>query len=165
MMNELTNDAIKSMKLLNFLRGFYFRKSMKKTGVYRGQFPILKYLTEHENCSQIELSKNFHISAAAITKTLNRLDKAGMVVKCIDENNKRANTITITDLGRETVLNAEKYFEEIDTMTFKHFDEAEFQEFKRLIDKCIKGLCGKEVDDNNYFQIVEEFMREDDEHD
>jgi len=122
-------------------------------------------LAEHENCSQIELSKNFHISAAAITKTLNRLDKAGMVVKCIDENNKRANTIAITELGRETVLNAEKYFEEIDTMTFKCLGVDEIQEFKRLIDKCIKGLCGKEVDDDNYFQIVEDFMREDDEHD
>ncbi len=164
-MDELTNDAIKSMKLLNFFRGYYFRKSMEKTGVYRAQFPILKYLSEHENCSQIELSKNFHISAPAITKTLNRLDKAGMVVKCIDENNKRANTIAITEFGREIVSKAEKYFEEIDTMTFKFFDEKELQEFKRLNEKCVKGLCGKEFDSNNYFQLFEDFIREDDEHD
>ncbi len=137
-MEEIKKQIIFRLKLIDLYRRFSLQKS--DTGVFRGQFPILKYLTMNDGCSQITLSKEFNISAAAITKTINRLAKEKLIIKKADKANKRANLIFITEKGKNALEKAEVYFKMLDDKSFANFKDEEIIELKRLLDKVLMNL-------------------------
>ena len=89
----------------------------------------------NDGCSQITLSKEFNISAAAITKTINRLAKEKLIIKKADKANKRANLIFITEKGKNALEKAEVYFKML-----ANFKDEEIIELKRLLDKVLMNL-------------------------
>lgn len=159
-MNEIKKQIILRLKIIDLYRKFSLHKS--DSGVFRGQFPILKYVSTHDGCSQIAISKEFNISAPAIAKSINRLAKAKLIHKKEDKTNKRANLIFITDLGKEALKNAEVQFKALDEKSFKNFSDEEIKELKRLLDKILMNLDEqKEVNDENLCSAMKKMFKED----
>ena len=84
-MNELKNKTVERFELIQMLRSRCFRQVAKENYIPCRQYPIMEYLMEHDGCSQIEMSKYFHISAAAITKSIDRLEKSNFVIRKEDK--------------------------------------------------------------------------------
>lgn len=161
-MDDLKKQTIFHFKMIDLYRKYLFRQASKKTGVFRGQFPLLEYISHHDGCSQIAMSKEYNISAAAIAKSINRLENANLIRKVADDSNKRANLIYITDLGKKTLENSKAQFEEIDELGFKDFSDEEILTFKNLVDRMLMNLLGSnEIDDNNLCQVINNLLRED----
>lgn len=153
-MDELVKQVSDKLKTINLMHMFLCRMHAEKSGVPRGQFPILKYLSHHSNCSQIELVRHFHFSPAAISKSINRLEKSGLVSKCLDKSEKRSNKIFITQLGKETLENAENYFDEIEELLFKTLDQNELKELLSLLNKITTGIKDKFLDGSSLNEIL-----------
>lgn len=159
-MDELKKQIIFRLKMIDLYRKFSLQKS--DSGVFRGQFPILKYVSAHDGCSQIAISKEFNISAAAIAKSINRLVKGKLIQKKEDKTNKRANLIYITDLGKEALKNAEVQFRALDEKSFKGFSDEEINELKTLLDKILMNLYEqKEVSEENICSAMKNMFKED----
>ena len=160
-MEELKKQIIFRLKMIDLYRKSSIKRS--NTGVLHGQFPILRYISTHDGCSQIAISKEFNLSAAAIAKTINRLNKAKLIKKKEDKTNKRANLIYITSEGIEALKNAEVHFKMLDDKSFKDFKDEEIIELKRLLDKVLMNLYEqKEVNEDNLHSAMRNLFKEED---
>ena len=161
-MNELENKTVDRFELIQMLRSRCFRQVAKENYIPCRQYPIMEYLMEHDGCSQIELSKYFHVSAAAITKSIDRLVKAKFVIRKADLDNKRANLIYLTGLGKETFNKASNHFEKIDELMLSHLDKNDLCKLIEYFDLMLEGLYGKKVDENNMNELFKTIVKEDD---
>lgn len=160
-MDELKTETLFRFKTVDLFRHYHFRKAVSDTGVHRGQFPILKYLSDHNGCSQIEMAKKFNISPAAIAKSLNRLEKDKLISKKSDKTNKRANVIYLTSLGEEALKNSQDKFKVIDDLTFKDFTKEEIENLKLLLEKMLVNLSNEtDLSKSRICDVIEKLMKE-----
>lgn len=162
-MNELENKTVDRFELIQMLRSRCFRQVAKENYIPCRQYPIMEYLMEHDGCSQIELSKYFHVSAAAITKSIDRLVKAKFVIRKADLDNKRANLIYLTSFGRDTFNKASYHFGRIDELMLNRLNENDLCKLIEYFDLMLEGLYGKKVDENNMNELFKTIVKEDDE--
>ncbi len=97
----------------------------REKGLYFGQPPILKYLSENENATQKEIADSLHISAPSVATSLKRMEEAGLVVRLESKKDARRNTVKLTKKGKELFDYAENLFLCVDNVTYKGFTEEE----------------------------------------
>ena len=68
-------------------------------GLGPGQPKLIEYLARSGPCSQRQLATYFEIDPAAVCRMLDALEKGGFVSRGVDRNDRRADTIAITDNG------------------------------------------------------------------
>ena len=120
----------------------------REKGIYFGQPPILKYLSENENATQKEIADYLHVSAPSVATSLKRMEEAGLVVRLENKEDARKNTLKITPRGREIVKYAENMFLCIDNATYKGFTEEELDMLVSFLERMNNNLT--------------EFMKEED---
>lgn len=98
-----------------------------------GALLYLNFVNNHITAS--ELSKMLMVSLPRITSILNTLETKNLIVRNIDNSDKRKTIITITDLGKKMI--SAKKEEMIVSMTqiIEQLEEQEVDEFMRVIDK------------------------------
>jgi DNA-binding MarR family transcriptional regulator len=69
-------------------------------GLYRGQPPLLRLLAQQEGRSQSELAALLGITPATVSKMLERMQKAGFVVRAPDPKDQRVSRVYLTEHGR-----------------------------------------------------------------
>ncbi len=75
----------------------------------RGAPMILHYIKTHGGAvSPSEISKAIGISTARITAVLGNLEKKGLLVRTMDENDRRKIRITLTEVGQSHVEKMER---------------------------------------------------------
>ncbi len=76
------------------------RSLFNTVGLYRGQPPVLRVLEEEEGLSHSELARRLRIRPATISKMLDRMDKAGFIMRKADPADQRVSRVYLTDRGR-----------------------------------------------------------------
>jgi len=69
-------------------------------GLYRGQPPVLHALWEKEGRSQAELAARIHVTAPTLSRMIQRMTKAGLLVTEDDPADQRVSRVCLTDAGR-----------------------------------------------------------------
>lgn len=69
-------------------------------GLYRGQPPLLHALWERDGLTQTELAELLRVTPATITKSVQRLERTGFVVRKADPEDQRVSRVWLTDAGR-----------------------------------------------------------------
>ena len=112
----------------------------REKGIYFGQPPILKYLSENENATQKEIADFLHISAPSVATSLKRMEEAGLVVRLENKNDARKNTLKLTKKGKELTKFADDYFLRIDNVTFAGFKDEEIDLLISFIERMNDNL-------------------------
>jgi len=112
----------------------------REKGIYFGQPPILKYLSENENSTQKEIADYLHISAPSVATSLKRMEEAGLVVRLENKKDARKNTLKLTRKGRELVEYADNMFLYIDDVTYKGFSEEELDMLVSFLERMNNNL-------------------------
>lgn len=81
----------------------YLFSEIEKLGITGGQYRFLGAIIREDGIIQEELANNIHLNESTITRTLKKLEDAGMVHREVDENNRRRKIITVTEKGRDVV--------------------------------------------------------------
>jgi DNA-binding MarR family transcriptional regulator len=76
------------------------RAFFETIGLYRGQPPLLGALWEREGRAHTELAARLHVTPATISKMIQRMEKAGFVVRRPDPEDQRVSRVYLTDAGR-----------------------------------------------------------------
>lgn len=95
-----TSMAMEFGKLIRL----YMQRSGKihaRTGMTKGQPPILLLLDHSENINQKQMAGVLGLSPATITITLQRTERAGLVLREADLNDQRVLHVRLTEKGRE----------------------------------------------------------------
>ena len=112
----------------------------REKGIYFGQPPILKYLSENENATQKEIADYLHISAPSVATSLKRMEEAGLVVRLENKKDARKNTLKLTKKGKELFEYAENLFLSIDNVTYKGFTEEELDMLVSFLERMNNNL-------------------------
>lgn len=121
---------------------------LAQIGLYRGQPPILRWLIRQGVMSQKELAGKLELSAATITVTLGRMEKAGLIERTADELDQRLHCVRVTEKGRLLGERAEEILVQMNAQITACLTREESSFFndivKRLINAAQENALGEE---------------------
>lgn len=118
----------------------YMAKELEPYGIGTGQFDFLMVLYNRDGISQETLVKILKVSKATGTRAVRSLENKGYVYREIDETDRRAYRVYLTEKGKEirgVVL--EKLLSFVYTI-LSDFSPEEMKEFRRLLQKAVIKL-------------------------
>lgn len=101
-------------------------------GIHRSQHMMLMYLYHCESVpSQAEMAKAFGISPAAVTGTIQKLEKAGFIERTM--KNGREKEIAVSGSGRVIVERTKKIFGDLDEAMCAGISDEELESFMEVL--------------------------------
>jgi DNA-binding MarR family transcriptional regulator len=94
-------------------------------GLYRGQPRMLRVLWDQEGLTHTELSRQLQVQPATITKMLQRMEKAGFVVRRHDPDDQRVSRVYLTEAGRAVRDDVQQVWRRLEEEAFAGFGEEE----------------------------------------
>lgn len=134
------------LRNISYERMLVVNEMLSENGLHYAQPPVLGVIQYHKSTTQKELADYMNTSAAAMSATLKRMQKAGLVEKTQDEEDTRVNKITLTVKGEKT---HEETFEKtmnIDRKMLDGFKEEEIEQLFTYLDRIHTNIenMGKE---------------------
>lgn len=108
---------------------------LRKAGLHPGQELVMMHLWDCGPARQAELVGVLDSDSATMTRTVQRLEKAGFVRRVPDPLDRRASIIEPTIAGQALHREVERLWGELEQATTKGCDEAERAEVLRLLGK------------------------------
>ena len=139
-MNEKIKKVSETFHTYSFTYRYIIDKRFRENGLYYGQPPILKYLSENKNATQKEIADFLHISPPSVATSVKRMEEAGLVVRVADKLDARRNNLKLTDKGKKLSEYADKLFIETDEATFSGFTEEELTTLIGFLERMNKNL-------------------------
>ena len=138
--NKDYEKAVYCVTLLNNIINKNISAQLLKYNLTPGKFNVLmaiKHLGGKKGTKQVTISKYLVLSPSNITKLIDKLEKEKLVVRSQAEEDRRINTVTITDRGSNLVDIAS----EISTKKFKEMtDKLNKGKLKNLSSSLIEWL-------------------------
>ena len=112
-----------------------------RLGVHRTQHMILMCLSCFEKPpAQSEIAERLQVSDAAVTVSLRKMERAGLIVRAPREGNARAKEIRLTEKGSCMVEKTSKLFEDVDNAALKGIPEEELEVMRTCMIRIKKNL-------------------------
>jgi DNA-binding MarR family transcriptional regulator len=114
---------------------------VKSLGLHPAQHMLLMHLAcRREIASQRELAQHMHISPAALTVSLGKLETAGYIKKEASAADGRVNAISITEKGRALLDESRGVFDAIDEGMFTDISDEDVAAVTRILRKMHDNL-------------------------
>jgi MarR family transcriptional regulator, organic hydroperoxide resistance regulator len=102
-------------------------------GLYRGQPKVLEALREEDGQTHSDLAARLHVSAATMTKQIQRMEKAGWVTRRPDPDDQRVSRVYLSEAGRQIFGEIEDRMEQLSEETFANMTMEESVLLRRLL--------------------------------
>lgn len=120
---------------------FYINKYIKdETDILPGQYYMLMFLYHDMGTNQSDIAKACLMDRSGVSRAFKDFEKKGLITREVDENNKRAYTIELTEKGIKTAQFLEKKEKEWDNMIREELNISREDLFKLLSDISLKSL-------------------------
>jgi DNA-binding MarR family transcriptional regulator len=106
---------------------------LDELGLYRGQTPVLRALWAQDGLTQTELTERLNRSPSTITKTVQRMEKAGLVQRGPDDSDERVSRVYLTDAGRVIRPAVEEVWNRLNQQLFAGFTIQELALFSDFL--------------------------------
>lgn len=100
----------------------------------RPEIHLIKTVKENPEKHVTALGEILGITKGAVSQTLNKLVKKGMIRKVEDSENRAKILIQLTEKGKQAYMGHEKFHESFDTMFLSMFEEYSEEQMEFLID-------------------------------
>ncbi len=131
------NGAMLHWKMRNISHGRMHAVSdmLSKYGLHYTHPRILGTIDHNDGATQKELAYEMNTSPAAMSATVRRLCKAGLIEKLPYEEDSRSNQIKLTDKGREVLGDTFGKTLEMDRKMLDGFTDAETEQLFSYLDR------------------------------
>lgn len=106
---------------------------LEAIGLYRGQPPVLRALWEQEGLTHTALAERLHVTPATITRMLQRMEKAGFVLRKPDAGDQRVSRVYLTEAGRTIRSQVQAVWHTMERETFAGFTPDERTVLRRFL--------------------------------
>jgi DNA-binding MarR family transcriptional regulator len=110
-----------------------YADAMRPAGLARSQFAVLGYLHEAGPLSVSELAERLYMERTTLTRNLNPLVDAGLVVRQPSAEDARVKLIAITDVGRAKLAEARRYWRDAQTRMLERFGEDAWRDLEQTL--------------------------------
>ncbi|MEM7658076.1 MAG: MarR family transcriptional regulator [Bacteroidota bacterium] len=113
----------------------YSQREMDQRGldITVDQFVLLKLIAQHNGLSQKELGEKSLRDRASITRTLDLLEKKGLIVREADPNSRRQYHLHLTKSGTTFITTYMPLIESLRSKSLEGFSESEIETFKSYL--------------------------------
>ena len=120
---------------------FYINKHIKnETEILPSQYYMLLFLYHEMGTNQSDIAKACLMDRSGVSRAFKDFEEKGLITREIDENNKRAYKIALTQKGIETAQFLERKELEWDEMICEELDISRDELFKTLSELSLKSL-------------------------
>jgi DNA-binding MarR family transcriptional regulator len=129
-------------QILRIMRAHRSRAEARfnELGLHVGQEWVLFRLWEEEGLTQSQLVNSLHVEPPTITKTLDRLEKAGLVERRQDPDDARVSRVHLTSTGRALELKVRQAWADLEALTTANLSDVELALLRRLLDQIHQNL-------------------------
>ena len=130
------------MRFGRLIRMYYSRiqSQLAEVGLYRGQPPILMLLYKNDGMSQKEMARALNLSPATMTVTLKRMEKAGLVLREMDEHDQRILRVHLSGKGREMCETGESRISVVTAELLEGFTLEEQQQLNEYLGRIARNM-------------------------
>ena len=130
------------MRFGRLIRMYYSRiqSQLAEVGLYRGQPPILMLLYKNDGMSQKEIARALNLSPATMTVTLKRMEKAGLVLREMDEHDQRILRVHLSEKGREMCETGESRIGVVTAELLEGFTLEEQQQLNEYLGRIARNM-------------------------
>lgn len=130
------------MRFGRLIRMYYSRiqSQLAEVGLYRGQPPILMLLYKNDGMSQKEMACALNLSPATMTVTLKRMEKAGLVLREMDEHDQRILRVHLSKKGREMCETGESRISVVTAELLEGFTLEEQQQLNEYLGRIARNM-------------------------
>ena len=122
----------------------YMSKSLdielRKHGLSVALWPTLMCLWEQEGVTQREIAKKSKVESSTTTRTIDKLEKLGLVQRQVDPNSRRSFRIYLTDKGRALQKEITPIPLSVNHHILSALDSSEQKEMIRLLQKLVVNI-------------------------
>lgn len=141
------------LMMVNNLRRTLLHAKLPEGGLQHGQLPVLATVIRQPDCTQAALAEQLRVSPASIALSTKRLEKAGLIERRVNPDNRRCNRLRATEAGARTAAICLEGFASVDERSFMGFSDAEKAQLAAYFDRMIQNLTGSEkVELFSFFQ-------------
>lgn len=136
------NDIRKILHRLDLERRQLMRPRFLEMGltVGEGQPRILNCLMEQGEMSQRELADACMFDVTTLSRTLDKMERAGLLTRSVNPASRRAHLITLTPAGEEKGKQVREQFAWLDQVLWEDIEEKEMENLYRTLEKIEKNL-------------------------
>lgn len=131
------------LRMLSAVR-LYFEKARGEMGGEIGaqprQAPVLAVLARGGEMSQAEVARALNVTAATVAVSASRLEKLGYVARRVNEGNRRANVIGLTEAGKAEARRLGDLMDRVSREALRGLTAGERSELSRLCDAITGNL-------------------------
>lgn len=113
---------------------------LAKIGITHGQPRILHYLSDHDGCIQRDIAANFDLEPATITDILALMEKAGLVKRKNDPDDRRVLRVFLTKKGASIHTEVEAIFLGVEKECFRGFSKEEKQQALHFLERVYDNM-------------------------
>jgi len=116
---------------------------LDELGLHSGQAFVLRALWKEDGLTHSDLAERLHRSPSAITKTVQRLEKAGFAGRRPDGHDERVSRVYLTEAGCEIRPAAEAVWNQLDQQLFAGFNPEELASFANFLTRVCDNITNQ----------------------
>lgn len=119
-------------EISNALKRLFDRRAAA-VGVTRAQWRVMGQLIHHPGLRQAALAERLDIEPITLTRTVDRLEDAGLVERRPDPSDRRARLLFLTDHAQPTIKRLRTIADELNAAIFGTLSERELAAFQEAL--------------------------------
>lgn len=108
--------------------------------VGEGQAKILKCLLEQGSMTQRQLADKCMLDVTTMSRTLDKLQGAGYLLRTVNPSCRRSFLICITEKGKEKAASVQKIFSDLDEQIWQGISEDEMEVLYHTLQKIMRNF-------------------------
>ena len=121
---------------------------MDQIGLYRGQAILLLILSSQDGRTHTEIAQELHISPAATTKIIQRLEQSSYLERRPDPSDERVSRVYLLEDGRAVIQQIKDSFRQLDRATTANFTSEEQEILRDLLIRIFINLKAASFDNS-----------------
>jgi DNA-binding MarR family transcriptional regulator len=106
------------------------------------QYTALSVLSHHPGMSAAQLARRSFVSSQAANEMVSALERKGLVERGVDETNRRALKVFLTDTGADVLARCDAHVDQLETQMFAGVTSAKESQFRSVLRSCLEAING-----------------------
>jgi DNA-binding MarR family transcriptional regulator len=110
------------------------------------QYTALSVLARHPGMSAAQLARRSFVSSQAANEMVSALERKGLVERGVDETNRRALRVFLTDEGAEVLGRCDGHVDQLESQMFAGVSAAKEAQFRTVLRSCLDAVNGSPLE-------------------
>jgi len=142
----MNNHSPKAGLLINEISKLFhdkMRKNSDDLGFKTGYRQVLRFLSQEDGVTQVDIARHAHFTAPTVSITLKKMEDEGLILRRTDKDDTRRTRVFITDKGRNLAFKLHEKVMDCEEILIRGLSEEETNELCRLLKKVRENILSE----------------------